>query len=168
MLLLQALRVFVLEGKKYSDEGIIMIFWFEWLLSTLSVISLSFIRVVVGENKNFSSFAEKIMADAGVEVTLVQVMWRYRGSLYWLWSRTRAASRWWRTSLRITGRCGMKTSTRLSQIASVEYIKKPTHNGSQFTLMLLFISGQMIFLLSHDSEFWKKLQKEFWKGGEGL
>lgn len=29
-------------------------------------------RVVVGENKNFSSFAEKIMADAGVEVTLVQ------------------------------------------------------------------------------------------------
>ena len=35
---------------------------------------LSFIRVVVGENKNFSSFAEKIMADAGVEVTLVQVM----------------------------------------------------------------------------------------------
>ena len=40
----------------------------------MSVISLSFIRVVVGENKNFSSFAEKIMADAGVEVTLVQVM----------------------------------------------------------------------------------------------
>ena len=28
----------------------------------------------MGENKNFSSFAEKIMADAGVEVTLVQVM----------------------------------------------------------------------------------------------
>ena len=74
MLLLQALQVFVLKGKKYSDEGIIMIFWFEWLLFTLSVISLSFIRVVVGENKNFSSFAEKIMADAGVEVTLVQVM----------------------------------------------------------------------------------------------
>ena len=38
------------------------------------IIFLSFIRVVVGENKNFSSFAEKIMADAGVEVTLVQVM----------------------------------------------------------------------------------------------
>ena len=28
----------------------------------------------MGENKNFSSFAEKIMADAGVEVTLVQVI----------------------------------------------------------------------------------------------
>ena len=57
----------------------------------------------------------------------------------------------------------------MSQIASVEYIKKPPHNGSQFTLMLLFISGQMIFLLSLDSEFWKKkLQKEFWKGGEGF
>ena len=40
----------------------------------MSVISLYFIRVVVGENKNFSSFAEKIMADAGVEVTLVQVI----------------------------------------------------------------------------------------------
>ena len=43
-------------------------------MAAIRIIFLSFIRVVVGENKNFSSFAEKIMADAGVEVTLVQVM----------------------------------------------------------------------------------------------
>ena len=43
-------------------------------MAVIRIIFLSFIRVVVGENKNFSSFAEKIMADAGVEVTLVQVM----------------------------------------------------------------------------------------------
>ena len=43
-------------------------------MDVIRIIFLSFIRVVVGENKNFSSFAEKIMADAGVEVTLVQVM----------------------------------------------------------------------------------------------
>ena len=43
-------------------------------MAVVRIIFLSFIRVVVGENKNFSSFAEKIMADAGVEVTLVQVM----------------------------------------------------------------------------------------------
>ena len=29
-------------------------------------------RVVVGENKNFSSFAESIMADAKVDVNLLQ------------------------------------------------------------------------------------------------
>ena len=44
------------------------------MMAVIRIIFLSFIRVVVGENKNFSSFAEKIMADAGVEVTLVQVM----------------------------------------------------------------------------------------------
>ena len=43
-------------------------------MAVIRIIFLPFIRVVVGENKNFSSFAEKIMADAGVEVTLVQVM----------------------------------------------------------------------------------------------
>ena len=40
----------------------------------MSVIFLPFIRVVVGENKNFSSFSEKIIAKAGVEVMLVKVM----------------------------------------------------------------------------------------------
>ena len=44
------------------------------MMAVIRIIFLSFIRVVVGENKNFSSFAEKIMADAGVEVTLVHVM----------------------------------------------------------------------------------------------
>ena len=57
----------------------------------------------------------------------------------------------------------MKTSTRLSQIASVECSKKPPHNGSQFTLMLLFISGQMIFCCLTIVNFGKKTSKRILK-----
>ena len=50
----------------------------------------------------------------------------------------------------------MKTSMRLSQIASAECFKKQTmlnHPNFTLILMLLFISGQLIFLLSDDSKF---------------
>ena len=168
MLLLQALLVFVLKGKKYSDEGIIIIFWFEWLLFTLSVISLSFIRVVVGENKNFSSFAEKIMADAGVEVTLVQVITLPR-MLILIMIQDEGCIQMMKNFIENNGPLWNEDIHEFeSDCQCWMYSKKPTHNGSQFTLMLLFISGQMIFCCLTIVNFGKKLQKEFWKGGEGL
>ena len=41
------------------------------------------LRVIVGENKNFSSFAETVMAQQGVKVELLQVSVQKLRTLFW-------------------------------------------------------------------------------------
>ena len=43
-----------------------------FFLQMITECKLCYDRVIVGENKNFSSFAEKIMEDSSVEVELMQ------------------------------------------------------------------------------------------------